>query len=104
MIMSCCTTNDYVPLSQKYVTLTSHYKESEVDLIRKVYLTMDENQKYEIIKKLIENNGNKENASLRIGCSRRHINRMIQGYQTLSSPMGIIAISLPQRFRLKRKA
>lgn len=82
MIMSCCTTNDYVPLSQKYVTLTSHYKESEVDLIRKVYLTMDENQKYEIIKKLIENNGNKENASLRIGCSRRHINRMIQGYQT----------------------
>lgn len=49
--------------------------------MRKVDLTMDENQKYEIIKKLIETNGNKERAALNIGCTVRHINRMIQGYK-----------------------
>ena len=42
---------------------------------------MDENQKYDIIKKLVETNGNKKAASLKIGCSDRHVNRLIQGYQ-----------------------
>lgn len=42
---------------------------------------MDETQKYEIIKKLVETNGNKQTAALRIGCTRRHINRMILGYK-----------------------
>lgn len=49
--------------------------------MRKVDLTMDENQKYEIIKKLVETSGNKERAALNIGCTVRHINRMIQGYK-----------------------
>lgn len=42
---------------------------------------MDENQKYEIIKKLIDSNGNKKTAGLKIGCSDRHINRLIKGYK-----------------------
>ena len=42
---------------------------------------MDENQKYEIIKKLVDTNGNKKTAALKIGCSDRHINRLIKGYQ-----------------------
>lgn len=52
-------------------------------MIRKVLLTMDENQKYEIIKKLVESNGNKNNAALKLNCSLRHVNRMIAGYKTL---------------------
>ncbi len=52
-----------------------------MDTIRKVLLTMDENQKYEIIKKLVETNGNKKTAALKIGCSDRHINRLIKGYK-----------------------
>jgi transposase len=52
-----------------------------VDTIRKVLLTMDENQKYDIIKKLVDTNGNKKTAALKIGCSDRHINRLIKGYQ-----------------------
>jgi hypothetical protein len=47
--------------------------------MRKVILTMDENQKYLVIKKLIETNGNKKRAALTLNCSERHINRLIQG-------------------------
>ena len=42
---------------------------------------MDENQKYEVIKKLVDTNGNKKTAALKIGCSDRHINRLIKGYK-----------------------
>ena len=52
-----------------------------MDTIRKVLLTMDENQKYEIIKKLVDKNGNKKTAALKIGCSDRHIYRLIKGYK-----------------------
>ena len=49
--------------------------------MRKVLLTMDENKKYEIIKKLVDTNGNKKTAALKLGCSTRHINRLIKGYK-----------------------
>ena len=49
--------------------------------MRKVILTMDENQKYLAIKKLVETNGNKKRAALTLNCSKRHINRLIQGYK-----------------------
>lgn len=42
---------------------------------------MDENQKYEIIKKLVDTSGNKKTAALKISCSDRHINRLIKGYK-----------------------
>ena len=48
--------------------------------IRKVDLNMNEQQKYSVIKTLIETNGNKHRAALTLGCTVRHINRMIQGY------------------------
>ena len=41
---------------------------------------MTEDFKYQIIKKLVENNGNKKAAALRLDCSIRHVNRMINGY------------------------
>ncbi len=65
---------------QKCGILTS-MKINEVRTIRKVSLTMEENNTYEIIKKLVETNGNKKTAALKIGCTERHINRLIKGYK-----------------------
>jgi len=50
---------------------------------------MDENQKYEVIKKLVDTNGNKKTAALKIGCSDRHINRLIKGYKEQGKPFFI---------------
>ncbi len=45
---------------------------------------MDEQKKYEVIKSLVDHpqTANKDRAALTLGCTRRHINRMINGYQT----------------------
>ena len=49
--------------------------------MRKVELSLKELQKYEIIKKLIESNGNKNSAKIKLGLkSIRQINRLIKGY------------------------
>jgi transposase len=56
-------------------------KNNEVIIIRKVLLTMTENEKYNIIKKLVDSNGNKKAAALQIGCSLRHVYRLIAGYK-----------------------
>lgn len=53
----------------------------EVFIIRKVDLNMTEEYKYKLIKKLLETNGNKKSAALKLNCSIRHVNRMIQGYK-----------------------
>jgi len=42
---------------------------------------MNENEKFQIIKKLVDTNGNKQTACLKIGCSLRHVNRLIIGYK-----------------------
>lgn len=49
--------------------------------MRKVILTMEESTKYSVIKKLVETKGNKKRAAIALNCTRRHINRMIAGYQ-----------------------
>lgn len=43
---------------------------------------MTENEKYQIIKTLVDTNGNKQTAALKIVCTKRHINRMAAGYKT----------------------
>jgi len=48
--------------------------------MRKVELNMTEEFKYDVIIKLVETNGNKNAAALRLDCTRRTINRMIKGY------------------------
>lgn len=48
--------------------------------MRRVELNMREEFKYVVIKKLVENNGNKNSAALKLGCTRRTVNRLIQGY------------------------
>ena len=49
--------------------------------MRKVELNMTDEFKYNTIKKLVETNGNKNSAALKLGCTRRHLNRMVQGYR-----------------------
>lgn len=50
--------------------------------MRKVELSLKEKQRYEIIKKLVETNGNKERARIKLGLkSIRQINRLIAGYK-----------------------
>lgn len=49
--------------------------------MRKVILNMNEEKRFEVIKKLVDTNGNKQNAALKLACSQRHINRMIAGYK-----------------------
>lgn len=42
---------------------------------------MIEQMKYDIIKKLVETDGNKDRAAIQIGCTRHHINRLTKGYR-----------------------
>ena len=42
---------------------------------------MNEQQKYEVIKELVDHGGNKERAALTLGCTRRTIDRLIVGYK-----------------------
>ena len=51
------------------------------DIMRKVVLRMNEYNKYLIIKKLVENNGNKNNAAIKLNLSRRQIDRLIIIYK-----------------------
>lgn len=52
-------------------------------LIRKVTLSMNEQKKYEVIKNLVDHQAtaNKQRAALKLGCTKRHINRLIKGYK-----------------------
>ena len=50
-------------------------------IIRKVELNMNEQNKYEIIKSLVDHNGNKQRAALTLGITLRHLNRLIRGYK-----------------------
>ena len=54
----------------------------EVTVIRKVDLKMDEQKKYEVIKSLADHpTPNKQRAALTLGCTVRHVNRMLKGYR-----------------------
>ena len=49
--------------------------------MRKVKLRMKEKEKYEVIKELVDHNGNKNRASQKLGISRRQIDRLIIIYK-----------------------
>ena len=49
--------------------------------MRKVDLRMKEQQKYDVIKDLVDHNGNKNRASKKLGLSRRQIDRLINIYK-----------------------
>lgn len=48
--------------------------------MRKVNLSMNEQQKYDIIKSLVDHHGNKKRAAIQLGCTERHVNRLIKKY------------------------
>ena len=48
--------------------------------MRKVELRMNEQEKYDVIKELVDHNGNKNRASKKLGLSRRQIDRLIIKY------------------------
>lgn len=49
--------------------------------MRKVNLRMNEDEKYKIIKSLVDNNGNKNTAAVKLNLSRRQIDRLIIKYK-----------------------
>lgn len=42
---------------------------------------MDEQRKYEVIKRLVDENGNKDRAALTLGITKRHVNRLVKKYK-----------------------
>lgn len=49
--------------------------------MRKVILRMKEQEKYEVIKELVEHGGNKNNAALKLGITRHQVNVLIRKYK-----------------------
>ena len=49
--------------------------------MRRIDLTMDEQKKYEVIKRLVDEGGNKDRAALTLGITKRHLNRLIRAYK-----------------------
>ena len=49
--------------------------------MRKVILRMNEEHKYKIIKRLVDNNGNKKRAAIELNCTIRTIDRLINVYK-----------------------
>ena len=49
--------------------------------MKEVKLRMNEEEKYEVIKELVDHNGNKNRASKKLGISRRQIDRLIIKYK-----------------------
>lgn len=52
----------------------------EVDIIKRIDLTMEEQKKYEIIKRLVDEGGNKDRAALTLGITRRQVDRLVKAY------------------------
>lgn len=49
--------------------------------MRKVNLRMNEKEKYEKIKELVEHGGNKQRVALKLGLTVRQVNRLIKKYK-----------------------
>ncbi len=50
--------------------------------MRKVVLRMNEQLKYDVIKKLVDTKGNKKNAAIKLNCSLRTVDRLILTYKS----------------------
>ncbi len=49
--------------------------------MRKVNLRMKEQNKYNVIKELVDHNGNKLRAAEKLGITKRQVNRLIKKYK-----------------------
>lgn len=59
----------------------SHIKREDIPEMKRIELKMNEQEKYEVIKSLVDHNGNKKAAALKLGCTVRTVNRLIQRYK-----------------------
>ena len=53
--------------------------------MRKVVLRMKEQFTYDVMKKLVDSNGNKKNATLKLNCTLRTVNHLILKYKNEAS-------------------
>ncbi len=49
--------------------------------MRKILLMKNEQFKYDVIKQLVDNNGNKKRAAIQLGCTVRNVSQLIQVYK-----------------------
>ena len=49
--------------------------------MKRIELRMNEQEKYEVIKSLVDHDGNKKAAAVKLGCTVRTVNRLIQRYK-----------------------
>lgn len=49
--------------------------------MKRIELKMNEQEKYEVIRSLVDHNGNKKAAAVKLGCTVRTVNRLIQRYK-----------------------
>ena len=49
--------------------------------MKRIDLRMNEQQKYEVIKSLVDHDGSRTAAAVKLGCTYRHINRLIKKYK-----------------------
>ena len=60
--------------------------------MRKVELRMNEKEKYNVVKELVDHNGNKNRACKKLGISRRQIDRLIIIYKEKGKIVGKFAL------------
>lgn len=58
-----------------------YLRKKEVSIIRRIDLDMNEQKKYEVIKRLVDEDGNKNTAALKLGLSRRQVDRLVNAYK-----------------------
>ncbi|MBQ7925167.1 MAG: hypothetical protein IJ335_02625 [Lachnospiraceae bacterium] len=46
--------------------------------MKRIELRMNEQEKYDVIKSLVDHNGNKNAAAIKLGCTVRTVNQIIQ--------------------------
>ena len=51
--------------------------------VRRIELNMNEERKYAVIKRLVDEDGNKDRAAMELGLSRRQINRLVKKYREM---------------------
>lgn len=58
-----------------------HILERGLHRLKRIDLRMNEQQKYEVIKSLVDHDGNKKAAAVKLGCTVRTINRLIKKFR-----------------------
>ena len=77
VIMSHLSKSDYVLISH----VLDYCVRKGASKIRKVDLSMEQEQKYQAVKNWVDHGGNKNRIAMRFNVSSRTVNRWIKGYQ-----------------------